>query len=66
MATRKEREIVSKLMLLVVNAYDKNRKEVPVEPPHYGETEMRPKYTLAELRRLADEAMIEAQAMLAS
>ena len=58
----KERDVVAKLMLMVANAYDENRKDFP----SYADGEMRPEFTLEELRPTAAEAMAEAQAMLKS
>ena len=62
MPTRKERETVGKLMLMLANAFDENRKEQPIAS--YAADEMRPEHTLTELKPLVDEAMAEAQAML--
>jgi len=62
MPTLKERDTVAKLMLAVVNAFDPNRKDFV----GYADGEMRPEFTLAELRPLANEALEEAQKMLAT
>jgi hypothetical protein len=62
MPTMKERETVSKLMLAIANAFDPNRKDFV----GYADNEMRPEFTLAELRPMVNEAMAEAQRMLAS
>lgn len=61
MPTRAERDIVAKLMLMVANAFDENRKEI-----EYDKSTWHPEYTLDELRPVANEAMAEAQKMLAS
>ena len=58
MPTRKERETIGKLMLMVANAFDENRKEI-----EYDKTKPHPEYTLDELRPLANEAMSETQKM---
>lgn len=62
--TKDEKSTIAKLMLVIANVFDENRKEVPIEPPHYGEKEMRPEFSLAQLRPLKDEAMAEAQVIL--
>jgi hypothetical protein len=62
MPTMKERDIVAKLMLMLANAFDENRKDFV----GYGDSEMRPEFTLAELRPTVNEAMAEAQKMLAA
>jgi hypothetical protein len=64
MPTRAERDTVAKLMLMVANAFDENRKEQAIEA--YAADEMRPEFSLAELRPTANEAMKDAQEMLAS
>lgn len=63
MPTRKERDTVAKLMLVIANAFDPHR--VHLEVP-YVDGQPRPEYRLGELQKLADEAMTEAQQMLAS
>jgi hypothetical protein len=62
MPTRNERDTVAKLMLMVANAFDPNRKDFPA----YADGEMRPEFTLEELRPTANEALADAQRMLAS
>lgn len=62
MPTKKEADTVAKLMLALANAFDPNRKDFSP----YAEGEMRPEFTLAELRPIANEAMVEAQKMLAT
>lgn len=62
MPTRKERDTVAKLMVVIANVFDESRKEALP----YDQTKQRPEFTLEELRPLKDEAMAEAQAMLAS
>jgi hypothetical protein len=68
MPTMKERDIVAKLMLMLANAFDENRKEMPYDDDAtlMREGRMRPEYTLAELRPTVSEAMADAQKMLAA
>lgn len=62
MPTKKEAGTVAQLVLALANAFDENRKDFV----GYADGEMRPEFTLAELRPAAHEAMAEAQKMLAS
>jgi hypothetical protein len=61
MPTMKERHTVAKLILYIANATDEHRKEID-----YDKTKPHPEFTLEELKPLADEAVKEAQEMLAS
>jgi hypothetical protein len=49
---------------MIANAFDENRKEQSIAA--YAKDEMRPEFTLDELRPTANEAMAEAQKMLAA
>jgi hypothetical protein len=49
-------------MLMIANAFDENRKEQAIAA--YAADEMRPEFTLAELRPSADEALAKARKML--
>lgn len=62
MPTKQETRTICQLLLMIANAYDENRKDYV----GYADGEMRPEFTLAELRPTANAAVAEAQKMLAS